>query len=571
MLGRPTVSLNRVRLGRQLPPSALPRSPVPQRPPQPILRWCLIAALCACMLALALRVGSQLSAYNVQDDAYIYGRYADNLLSTGRLSWDPSGEPTYGATSHLHLALVVLVRFLLPGHPALTVGLASLLAGIIALFCMGRLVTQGVGAQGPQRLWLLLLIAIPIAESSERVAAHMTDGMDTMAALASLSVLLCLWALQQRAPTTMRVAWLSLAGAVCYASRPDLAIFALTLPIAVACIGTGVTRRLALAVLAGTGVLIGLECLGAWLYYGTPVPLSYYVKSMHSKFVAELGQHYADVPSIQLQAYVRSYWILLTLIGADLVFHFRRFATSAGGLRLGVLIATLLYVAYFSLAVMQVVAFHQRFYYPTLPALCFLGAWSALDLYRDLDLQNQAMRLRLTRAAGALAILVLLRFVLPPLLASVGTLRNEIGRQRCAHFDLIERYRGLSAHFWAGLEQFSALPDDLVIATTEIGHPAAMNPRKRVVDMVGLNESGFARDGFSAQRLFTQYRPDVCYMPHEHYTQMNAAIRSCPEFIASYELFEARDLNASMAVALRIDSPHITAMRAILQDSRKPE
>jgi len=536
-----------------------------------ILRCCLNVALLACLLALALRVASQLSAYNVQDDAYIYARYADNILQHGAASWDPRGEPTYGATSHLHLLVVIPMRFLLPEVPALAMGLASLVSGILALCCIALLVTRGIGATAQERPWLLLLVALPIAQAGERVAAHLTDGMDTMAALASLSLLLLAWTRQQREPTRANVALLAACGGACYASRPDLALFALIVPAAVACFGTGLARRLALATLAATLAVIGAACAAAWLYYGTPVPLSFFIKSLSSRFVAELGPHYAGVPWIQVSAYATSYWLLILVIAVDCVFNFRRFVSGGGGLRLGVLVATLLYAAYFSFAVIQVVAFHQRFYYPTLPALCFLGAWSARDLVRDLGPIGLPGRGMLTPALRGLGLLLLLRFVAPPVLDSVQTLRDEMQRDRFARFDLMERYRRQSSRFWFGLDRVSALPDDLVLATTEIGHPAALNPRKRVVDMVGLNESGFARGGFSAERLLTQYQPDICYMPHEHYKLMNDQILGSPLFAQAYELFGARELNASMAVALRRDSRYYEELRAIMTEPRPSE
>jgi hypothetical protein len=522
-------------------------------------------------LALALRVASQLSAFNIQDDAYIYARYADNILGYGISSWDPGGEPTYGATSHLHLAVALLVRALLPANAVLSMGLASLLSGVLALVLIARLVARGVPANAAERPWLLLFIAVPITLSAERVAAHMTDGMDTMVGLAALSLYMLCWLRLQRLNSRAALVQVALSGALCYASRPDFALYVLIVPAVVFCFSQGAARRRALACLALSVALIGGMMCSAWLYYDTPVPLSYFVKSIHSKFQPELGDYYAGIRWVQLQAYLESYWAFLLLIGVDLVFHFRRFVHSAGGLRLGLLIATLAHIGYYSLAVMQVVAFHQRFYYPTLPALCFLAAWSALDLFRDLKAEGGLNQLRLPLAVRALALLLVLRFVAPPLYESATVLRDEVRRDRFAHFDLNERYKRQSARFWFGLDLVSALPKDVMIATTEVGHLAAMNPNKRIIDMVGLNEAHFARNGFCAERLFVNYRPDICYMPHEHYKRMQAMILASPEFQSNYRLFEARDLQAAMGVALRRDSPYFEQLNAIFSAPRSSE
>jgi hypothetical protein len=95
-----------------------------------------------------------------------------------------------------------------------------------------------------------------------------------------------------------------------------------------------------------------------------------------------------------------------------------------------------------------------------------------------------------------------------------------------------------------------------------------MNPDKNIVDLVGLNEAEFAQHGFSTEHLFGTYRPDVFYMPHPHYTAMNAAIRSHPEFISGYEVFSAEDLDAAMGVALRRDGRYYSQLRKMLDEAR---
>lgn len=552
---------------RRFPPPMMPADVPPARQPA-VLRWFLALAIGACVLAIALNVASQLSAYQVQDDAYIYERYADNILRHGRASWDPVGAPAYGATSHLYLLVVMPLRALLPHSPALAIGLASLVSGIAALIGLAILCTRGVGATASERPWLFLFIAVPLAGASERLAAHMTNGMDTMMGVAALTLLLLLWTEQQRAPTRARAWMIGVWGALCYASRPDLALYALAIPASVAWFSSGSARKLALGALVISAAGIAAELAWANWYYGTPFPLSFYVKSLHSSFGAEFRKVYAGVPLAQLQAYALSYWPLLAVIAVDCAFHFRRFISGGGGLRAGVAVATLLYVSYYLFGVVQVVAFHQRFYYPTLPALCLLASWSAVDLSRELKLDVIGGLLRIPKPALALVALCALRILAPPVLASVDVVRDELSRDHFANFDLLERYRRVSSRFWFALDRFSTLPDDLVIATTEVGHPSAMNPDKNIVDLVGLNEAEFAQHGFSTAHLFGAYRPDVFYMPHPHYTAMNAAIRSQPEFISGYEVFSAEDLDAAMGVALRRDSRYYAQLRKMLDEAR---
>jgi len=48
----------------------------------------------------------ELSVVWLWDDAYMFSRYAHNILNNGAIAWNPDGVPTYGATSLLYLAVV---------------------------------------------------------------------------------------------------------------------------------------------------------------------------------------------------------------------------------------------------------------------------------------------------------------------------------------------------------------------------------------------------------------------------------------------------------------------------------
>ncbi len=74
------------------------------------------------------------------DDAFMFTRYARNLVNLGRIAWNPDGIPTYGLTSPLYLIVVTPVQLLLPtADPEITIALASRLSGlgfILTLFAM---------------------------------------------------------------------------------------------------------------------------------------------------------------------------------------------------------------------------------------------------------------------------------------------------------------------------------------------------------------------------------------------------------------------------------------------------
>ena len=167
--------------------------------------------------------------------------------------------------------------------------------------------------------------------------------------------------------------------------------------------------------------------------------------------------------------------------------------------------------------------------------------------------------------AGVCAIAFLAWTLTPQLLTASKDVANAVSHRNVFNFQPAKIAKNAGAlKYWARLDQFSALPDDLVIATTEVGFPGALNPKKVIVDLAGLNERRFAMQPLSAERLFAAYRPDLIYMPHPHYVEMTKSIEAHPDFKKDYEVFSSRQVGASQfGLAIRKDSPHYAAMRTI--------
>src|ERR1043166_3009783 len=91
----------------------------------------------------------------VWDDAYMFARYADNLLAHGRIAWNPGGEPMYGLTSPLFLMVVTPLRTLFPGDPMRVVLLSSLLCGGVWLGLLFWLISRSIEAPRPVKLGVL--------------------------------------------------------------------------------------------------------------------------------------------------------------------------------------------------------------------------------------------------------------------------------------------------------------------------------------------------------------------------------------------------------------------------------
>ena len=72
----------------------------------------------ACLVQIFLVVLARLDQNRLDDDAYMFVRYARNILNHGAVSWNPGEAPTYGLTSLGYLGLVLLLQTILRADAA---------------------------------------------------------------------------------------------------------------------------------------------------------------------------------------------------------------------------------------------------------------------------------------------------------------------------------------------------------------------------------------------------------------------------------------------------------------------
>ncbi len=529
----------------------------------------LVAALGLLLAAILLLrtvvdVVAATSSEWLWDDAYMYVRYADHFLSGFGVRWNPREPPTYGLTSLLFLAPVTILRAFTPASDGAAVLAASLGSGVILLALLGVLAWR-LAVDAPGRGVALLPVAFAVLwrPGLER---HFSTGMDTTFAMAALTGFLLAAIQLFRAPTRRGAVWIGLAGGALYVARPDLMLFpAGVLAAAVLGARDRASRGHALAAAAACAAVLVAELIAARVYFGTAVPLPFYAKGT-ALYGSAMRASYATTAGEQLAEFVRLHWPLLALAASPLAGGLRRLRATWRPLELGVLAATLAYGAYFRFLVLQVMPYSQRFYQPTLPPLVFLAARAAVEWLRA------PPSLFTTRRAAWLA------GVATPLLllalfdaaeygwASVEQLGVRVAAARSgangpssdggaaeeAATDANEA-TWRSAIFLA--RELPDLPDDLVLAGTDIGYIAARARRKRVVDLAALHDTDFALHGFSADRLLRVDRPDLLFLPHKDYAEMRAAIRGHPVFLAEYDLFTKQRVRG-LGFALRRTSPH---------------
>ena len=523
-----------------------------------------VFALVICGSILGLGVLARFSAGSVVDDAYMFVRYADRVLSEGRLAWNPGGEATYGPTSCLYLAVVTGLRIFASENAAVTAALSSLTAGLCFLGLFFGLIWRYADAPRVGKRLLILAALFTIAASAHDVASHFVSGMDTTFALAFLAAYIWIGKSNERAWSWAGSLWMGLWGGLAFFARPDLLIYSFLVPASMVVFGSDSRMvRHGLWVLGLTAVVVVGQVWFASAFFNSPLPLSFYAKGL-TLYSSYFVKQYRLVPIVEGLSYLASYWYLFLIIGSDLAFNFRAWRSRVSAVDKGLLAATCLFLVYYLLFVLQIMPSPQRFYYPTLPALLFLAAQGAVRL---VDRIPQTIR-RETSAAAAPVHVFLAFLMLGCLLPSALTVSRGVGsrvyRGNLLNFDIYDNYRERLSTYWFGLDAFSRLPDDLVIATTEVGCPAAMNPEKQIVDLTGLNETEFAHAGFSADRLFETYQADLIYMPNPHYRRMIEQIANHPNFVENYAYFPASTLGAAMGIALRRDSGYYSLMHDIV-------
>lgn len=525
-----------------------------------------------CCLIIALKVLSRFGVASVWDDSFMFGRYAGNFLNSGKLAWNPGGPATYGLTSNLFLVIVIPLRFLLGDRPGLMGVLSSLVGGAALLVLLPYLLLS-FGRHQVVTKAVILLVFIAFASELNHFEVHISSGMDTTFALTYLTGYIFIWKSHQKTNSRAKIALLGVMGGLAFEVRPDLMLYTLLIPLAVLIFAATTTiRRTTLAILGITlAVLSGVLVLNT-VYFHSTLPLPFYAKSLRI-YGDSFQTAYSDTARSELFDFLGAYWFLFALIAVGIVFNLKTRWQKVSGLEVGLGLATTLFLLYYLMWAIPIMGFVQRFYYPTLPALVWLAARSAgssVDKIAPLLKRwsrNITRRQQLTSAAVGLGEVVVILFCGVAAFTYVPTnLNAAIEAHTLGHFKVAENYKTLwYPDIWYRLDQFSALPDDLVMAATEVGYPVAMNPHKTLIDLAGLNETAFAHQQFSSDLLFSKYQPDLIYMPHPDYKVMLADLTHNQYFQQHYEYFAPGQIKATIGVAIRRDSKYYQQMKTIIE------
>lgn len=519
-----------------------------------------LAPLVLLLALLAVEASAHLlsPAYpGVWDDAYMFPRYADSVLAGHGLAWNAGGPPTYGLTSLGFLALVVPARLVLRHDTMLAAALASVAAAAGLLWTLRRLVDRVAGGSAG-RSWIVAYAMLALAVAVPSLAPHVVSGMDTMFATLYAAGILLVWLRVVERPAVGSVVACGVVGGLAYVARPDLVVFALAIPGAVLVLCPEL-RRPTLAALGLAVAGLGLTFLVTDAVFGSALPLAFFAKTGAAREPA-IAAAYAHTAGEQLWDFVVTYRLLwLPLCLAPLVP--RPGADRSRAVALGAGLGAAMFAAFYLFFVRQIMGQDERFYLPLLPALVVLSARALAQL---LEATGQGVGLG-TVPVRAVAVVAAVAVLLPGAQTAVEDAR--VLATGPLVLTATDSYRLRFPDFWFRLDQLSALPDDLTIATTEVGHPAALNPHKRILDLAGLNEPALALGTRTASALVAERRPDLVYLPHWDYRGMIEELLASDVLRRDYEVFLTQPpQQPQMPVAIRIDSRYHAQMAAILRD-----
>ncbi|MGI4755636.1 MAG: hypothetical protein ACRYGF_02175 [Janthinobacterium lividum] len=484
------------------------------------------------------------------DDAYMFLRYAENLRHGLGYAWNPDGVHTYGPTSLLWSAATLLLSYL-PAGAWTQLITGSWLCSVAALIAIAWAVATNARRAWLRSTWRVLpLVALPLAGTAAFEGNQFT-GMETMLAMALCGIFTGV-ALRWRAGRALPVA-VGLAAMLLLLARPESAIVGLLLPALLWWCMEGPrppVRELATLY----GVFLGaaaLELLLCQWYFGTPVPLSVFLKGGHAY------RGYAGVwhPELLLTVFLRSCQVFL----AALLLLARR---RDYRLLLCCLIPAAAVFVYLQ-AVTQIMGFNARYYAPYLP-LVIVPALLLLDRHLTDRAWNSFTRRSLYLRSGLVAALILCLLLLSSE-AVQGTVRQAEHRCRDAYdsADLrMSATQPLPPHTWQ--ETMQSITDDLIaplppgttVAATEVGYLGQRAAAIHIIDLAGLNDTDIALHGFRMDALLAR-KPDIIWMPNTEYTYQRGVMYSDPALLREYDIYAGA---ANYGIALRKDSPFRAAI-----------
>jgi hypothetical protein len=484
------------------------------------------------------------------DDAWMFLRYAIHVRQGLGLSWNLDGVHTYGMTSLLWQFVVIAGSFLpmQPGHLLYTLSYAF--SGV-ALATVAVAVSRN--ARGPLRFtpYAFLLTALPLVNNSI-FQFNSLNGMETMLAASLIAATAGLAVAQSRGLHGVKGSgWLTgIVAALAYLTRPESALPIVTMVILITRWRNREQRISAFRTL-GVMFVVGLvTAVCCKFYFGSYVPLSFYLKSQHAYRGYAARWH----PVMMAFQFLQMFWPFLVAMILFCRRADRRMVTAM----LGALAITMSYLC----VVTQIMGGSVRYFIPYFP-LCVIPALLVTD-ERLQEGRSFRSILQAPQVVGAALVFVLAVVIPRQVIDWLEWYAEPSLRYSAVEAQVADKRPLPVVNYWICIEAVGALAEAMpaggTVASSEVGELGYRALNQNVIDLAGLNDTDIALHGFHPDR-FLDRKPDLIWLPHDDYTWQRGILITSPKFLAEYDFYAGAFV---YGIAIRKDSPNHDALTAHL-------
>lgn len=478
------------------------------------------------------------------DDSYMFYRYAMNIRHGYGMSWNPDGVHTYGLTGIPWLFCILPLTFFNLSVDYI-LRLSSFMAGLLALLALTITLYKNTKIN---LVSICAIVVFPLIYFNS-FFCQMFTGMETMLSLL-INIIVAWSALSYIKIPSVNKTYLVGALSFCAITvRPDNGLCALGIPFLLWAGFFGLRRWKDLFGIVILPIILCILYISfCYMYFGTPVPLAFYIKSMHYY----TGFMNPENPLSYL-------FDFLSYGGLFLVISILCFKGGQWKISFSFVIPVLITFIYLD-TVRQVMGWNGRYYTPFLAYLIIPAVLGIDNL-----IQTRSWKTITAIAAVLLSVLGLCDVT--------HAVRRHMEAVRMRHVmpapiavpNLpIDASKPLPSIPWfvnirqVGDKILSVLPPGSVVAASEVGYISSRNLAITIIDLAGLNNKDFALHGFSMNALLEK-KPDLIWFPANDYTGQRSIIFSDKTLLKDYIII--RDA-FDFGIAIRINSVN----KSILED-----
>lgn len=488
------------------------------------------------------------------DDAYMFSRYADHLLTGLGMAWNPDGVQTYGCTSLAYALWVALIRSLdVVFWRAL--GLASWLPAAFLVPVLGMACKRA----GQTPLTRNALVGMGFAAICIVVQNpfffHATSGMDTTIAMLVNALLLVMVVDRRASRSTVRLIMTAIVAYLSFLTRPDSFLIAAILPTIMLLPGgeNQSSFKPAIVFWIALVVLLVIDTATKSAIFSNPLPIPFFAKrgGFYEGYVGVIDWN----PISYTRLFVVNQAVPILVICLFATRRSARLLTAS-------LIPTVLTLGFLATAT-QIMGYQARFYYPSMP-LFIVTAYYVLS-HRWMFGETPPVRDNVRTILCRMSIIAFLIILNGPL-AGIGqrwwesSQRQSLGQwfeiqdqQKVNRYPRIEW--GNAAQALSQIVQ--SAPVEATWAMSEHGYIGAVSPNVTIWDLAGLHDRNTLTDTPIVDHVLGK-RPDAIWLPHPDYVGMVRAIETDESFVNDYDYWPGA---FAYGLALRRQSPHYAALR----------